>query len=148
MNTTKTICLVTTLLITSLFLISCGEIKKSDMKDDSVITDSNPPSFADTISLDTFYRWVDSWRDEGQAFTAETLVRYFTLDKDDLENVLAENISKSRFYLGLDTLTASPTPHLIVVGVDSRGNDMLDYSNGEYAYDVSMPCPPICGGHN
>lgn len=149
MKITKTTGLALTLFVIASLTFSCNQsnIKNSKNLNSEMSKVQNTPNYSDTIPLDTFYRWVNTWDNQGQLFTQNTLIKYFTLDKDDLVNVLSENIDSARFYLGLDSLTASPTPHLMVVGVNKKGKDMLDYSAGEYVYDVSRPCPPMCGNN-
>ncbi len=72
-------------------------------------------------------------------------VEYFTMENIDLEQVLNERPAKVVYYMGLDNTTTPATPHLILVGVDANNHRMLDYSNGQYAYDVTIPCPSNCG---
>jgi Tfp pilus assembly protein PilX len=128
------------------FFIACGDNKKTaetvevveDLKTDTT-------SVTDTISLATFNTWTNAWVQYGQAYTATTLIRYYTMPIVDLTEVLGEEPSASRFYQGLDTSSTPYTAHLLLVGVDANGNDMLDYSQGQYVYDVSHPCPPKCG---
>lgn len=98
----------------------------------------------DTISIEKFQNWTSNWTRINGEFR-DSIVRSFTMPIVDLTNIVGEKPAKSRFYLGVDTLTTPVTPHLMVVGVNAAGQDMIDYSNGLYIYDVSTPCPPICG---
>jgi Tfp pilus assembly protein PilX len=134
-------------LCTFLFLISCGETKKPEAVEEAVseVKADTTNSAQDTISLAKFNKWTNAWVQGGQAYTATTLTRYYTMPVIDLAEVLGETPAAARFYQGLDTSVTPNVPHLLLVGVDANGNDMLDYSAGQYVYDVSHPCPPKCG---
>lgn len=95
----------------------------------------------DTISLETFTLWTKNWKDSSNN---PPYVEYFTMENIDLEQVLAERPAKVVYYMGLDKTTRPATPHLILVGVDANNHRMLDYTKGQYAFDVSMPCPSVC----
>jgi len=66
------------------------------------------------------------------------------MEKVDLTEVLGERPAKVRYHLGLDMTVIPHEPHLILVGVDNKGKDMLDYGKKEYAYDLTKPCPKYC----
>ncbi len=134
-------------LCTFLFLIACGETKKPEVVEEAVseVKADTTNSAQDTISLAKFNTWTNAWVQGGQAYTATTLTRYYTMPVIDLAEVLGETPAAARFYQGLDTSVTPNVPHLLLVGVDASGNDMLDYSAGQYVYDVTHPCPPKCG---
>ncbi len=134
-------------LCTFLFLIACGETKKPEVVEEAVaeVKADTTNSTQDTISLAKFNTWTNAWVQGGQAYTATTLTRYYTMPVIDLSEVLGETPAAARFYQGLDVSVTPNVPHLLLVGVDANGNDMLDYSAGQYVYDVSRPCPPKCG---
>lgn len=139
----KTRFLIISVLVLSIFY-SCDNATKKvneESKQESVAVTST----TDTISLATFESWRGAWESNGQAFTETTLIKYFTMPLVDLTEVIGEAPSESRFYLGLDTTKTPNEPHLLLVGVDANGNDMLDYAAGQYVYDVTAPCPPKCG---
>ena len=123
----------------AVILFSC----KNEMKTDP---DAIPDSLTvqDTISLYKFNKWVNAWISDGASFTNTSLTKSFRMPNMDLTETLAENPDSVRFHLGLDKSVSPYVPHLIIVGVDARGNDMLDYSQGQYAYDVSVVCPTDC----
>lgn len=72
------------------------------------------------------------------------LTEYFTMPKNNFVQILATNPASIRGHMGLDTTTNPYTVHLIVVGVDANGQDMVDYDNGLYYYDFSDGCPIDC----
>lgn len=114
------------------------------------LSQSNP---MDTISLENFNTWTSDWKLGGQEWMTGHQIWAFNFPLIDLTEVLNEGPTSSRFYIGLKYLQGKKgdfgkignyEAKLIVVGVDAENNDMLDYDDGQYAYDVSHPCPPFC----
>lgn len=98
----------------------------------------------DTISINTFRQWTHNWKLYGKNYTQILLTEYFTMPKNNFVQILATNPASIRGHMGLDTTTNPYTAHLIVVGVDANGQDMVDYNNGLYYYDFSDACPINC----
>jgi len=96
----------------------------------SYITQANAKTLGDN--------YVNSRRYED---SGECKAHYF--GKDKLNAVLSQSGCVGlRIYYG--TKIESPTvekPELIIVGVDSDGNDLLDE---DLIVDVSLPCPTLC----
>ena len=136
------------LIALGLLLVSCGDEKPIVDPVVDVIKDViNTPNTQDTISKQKFVTWVNNWKADGLQFSTTTLPEFFTMPKVDLTEVLSEpGVKQTRFYLGLDKSHPVDSLHLVVVGVDKYGNDMLDYNAGEYAYDVTRLCPILCAG--
>ena len=105
----------------------------------------------DTISPATFNTWVTNWKTHGQSYTALTLTEYFTMPTVDLSEFLSfpgtgrDTVAAARFVLGLEFLPTDTLPHIMLVGVNSAGVNMIDPSMNQYIYDVSLPCPHMCG---
>lgn len=94
-----------------------------------------PPN---AIDVATAVKWVDNWR----ASSENLPVKGFWIPKIDMTQVLAEaNVEDIRSYMAIDDDGAF---HLLIVGVDSSGNDMLDPDLGQYVYDFTRPCPAMC----
>ena len=75
----------------------------------------------DTISIDTATKWYADWIDRIDTSSLQSKPIYgYVMPKVDLTEVLAEKAVSARFYLGLD----GNTYKLMLVGVDSSGNDM------------------------
>ncbi len=127
-----------------LALVSCNQEVPTPTIPDGVKDLIAAPSTQDTISKTKFDSYVKAWNDNGIAFSATTLLEYFTMNKIDLTEVLGEKPEKVRFYIGLDMTVTPHEPHLMVVGVDKNGQNMLDYSKNQYAYDLTKPCPKYC----
>ncbi len=99
----------------------------------------------DTIPVDTLKAWVKNWRDHGKSWMATDSLKYFNMPLIDLREVYGENgVDSARFYLGMEMQNGSYMPKLILIGLDSTGKKMLNASKGQYAYDLSRPCPPLC----
>lgn len=127
--------------------IQCDESKEMVDKVKNVTTDVKNISSVPHLPKQTFIDWVTTWKADGLNYSQDTLVEFFTMDDGDLIAILNETgVDSARFYLGLDDTVSPRQPHLMVVGVDSLGNDLLDYSKGQYAYDMTKPCPAICNG--
>jgi len=63
-------------------------------------------------------------------------------ERDAFDEILAQDDCIGiRYYYGLST---DGTPKLILVGVDSNGDDMI---NGPLM-EMSSPCPHMCGNDN
>ncbi|KAA3622001.1 MAG: hypothetical protein DWQ02_26805 [Bacteroidetes bacterium] len=102
-------------------------------------------SVTDTISVDTFNTWKQNWDRNGRGWMDTSSLKAFNFPVVDLEEVLGEQPDSTRFYIGLESNgSGGYTPKLMMVGVKA-GKDMIDYSKSQYIYDVSSPCPPLCG---
>lgn len=94
-----------------------------------------------TITLEQAQEWATRWKAEGATFLAKNQLKAFLIPGIDVTQVISEECVDVRSYLGLDS---SDEPHLVIVGVDVNGNDMIDDSKGWYIYDFSQPCPNTC----
>jgi len=125
-------------------MIACTDTVKDSHPETS---DEGKISLKDTISLSTYNNWTGAWIDGGQKYTDSVLTRAFTMPLIDLTEFRSENTYFARFVLGLDTSVTPEMPHLMLVGVDSLGNNMLPGPTNPNAhiFDVTVPCPPFCG---
>ena len=99
----------------------------------------------DSVSLDTYNLWKSNWQSDSRTWINTDTLISFEMPLVDFKEVIAEGAVKSRFYLGLEGNAKDGfTAKLMVVGIDSNGYDMIDYSKGEYVYDLSQACPPFC----
>ncbi len=90
-----------------------------------------------TITLEQAQAWAKKWREN-----PDTNVIAFLIPEVDLTQAMAEeNTVNIRTYLGIDE---ENNPKLMVVGVDSNNKDLIDESNGQYIYDFSTGCQPLC----
>lgn len=103
-------------------------------------TSTLPPN---AIEVATAQIWVEKWRDSDQVLPKKG----FLIPKIDITEVMAEaEVANVRTYMAIDPDDGNDMTkyHLLVVGVDSSGNDMLDPDKGQYVYDFTQPCPATC----
>lgn len=90
-----------------------------------------------TITLEQAQQWAKNWRNN-----PDTAVIAFFIPEVDLTQVMAEKETVNvRTYLGIDDLGNSK---LMIVGVDASGNDLIDDAKGQYIYDFTTSCQPLC----
>jgi hypothetical protein len=90
-----------------------------------------------TITLAQAQQWAQNWRNN-----PDTAVIAFLIPEVDLTQVIAERETVNvRTYLGIDDLGNSK---LLIVGVDASGNDLIDDAKGQYIYDMTTACQPLC----
>ena len=113
--------------------------------------DDNNSTPQDTISVDTFDTWVSNWKNDGLSVMTGALTEYFTMAKVDLQQLLdqpgsgRDSTVAARFVLGLQFTNGDSIPHLMLVGVNNQGDNLTDAKLGQYIYDVTKPCPSMCG---
>lgn len=101
-----------------------------------------------TISVQQAIDWCQRWKGNGSRFLNENSLKAFLIPGIDVTQVLAiEGVKDVRTYFGVDSQNV---PHLLVVGVDANGNDLINneeavnVQNGWYIYDFTSPCPSLC----
>ena len=98
-----------------------------------------PPN---AIPLSTASEWTKAWRNR----TSVEEINGFFIPMTDIAEAQTElGVSNMRGYMGIDS---TGTHHLLLVGVDAKGNDMIDESKGQFVYDYTKPCPQQCGDGN
>lgn len=96
----------------------------------------------DTITLEKAQIWAAKWKADAATYLSENQLKAFLIPGIDVTQVLAEKgVENVRSYLGIDE---NNEPHLMIVGVDANGNDMINEDNGWYIYDFTSPCPSTC----
>jgi hypothetical protein len=133
------------LLITLFVLYSCGS--KSETKT-LILAQEETPMFKpqDTISLVQFARRINRWSQKGKMYLDTSMIRYFDMKKIDLTQLLGENATNARFYMGLDSVSSGYRAHLLLVGTDANGNNLT--GPGHHVYNYTVVCPPACTGVN
>lgn len=93
------------------------------------------------IDITTATDWVDRWR----ATTVNPPVKGFLIPQIDISSAMAESgFEDIRAYMGIELKDGEKIYHLLIVGVDAEGNDMVDPDLGQYVYDFTRPCPSLC----
>lgn len=99
----------------------------------------------DVISIETAQNWQTNWNENGAKYLSENPLKAFLIPGDDIKGIIKnDHTFHIRGYLGLQELDGSFIPHMMVVGVDKNGNDMVDYNKELYIYDFTSPCPNTC----
>ncbi|WP_432670676.1 hypothetical protein [Flavobacterium sp. SM2513] len=101
-----------------------------------------------TISLQQAQDWIARWKEGSLKDLTAITIKAFLIPGIDVTEVLAEQgVQDVRAYIGVDK---NHIPHLLIVGVDKNGNDMIDndelvnVKNGWNIYDFTLPCPSTC----
>ncbi len=91
--------------------------------------------------------WTRRWRNtsKDEAWWEENLFHGFTTPSEGVQAILAQEAPSIRGYLAIDEAGAQ---HLLLVGVDAEGNDMLDEEAGQGVYNLISPCPQDCGDNS
>jgi hypothetical protein len=112
-------------------------------------------TLVNTICLDKAVTWTTAWRSQDGTFTDHSDLKAFLIPLPDLQEVMKEpNVANVRAYIGIDA-TDDNKPHLIIVGVNEAGDDIIykeagagcDDRDGDVntgLYDFSQPCPTTC----
>ncbi len=95
-----------------------------------------------TITLEQAQEWASNWNKNKVEYLQKNDLKAFTISQQVINDVTApEGVVDVRTYFGLD---ANFNPHLMIVGVDSNGDDMIDYDNELFIYNFARPCPSMC----
>lgn len=139
-----------------IMMSSCEEKVKENTDALSPIvetTSAQEITVQDTISPADFAKWRANWQKGVSQWMLQNNLYAFNFPVADLRQVMGERPYKTRFYLGLKHMTGEKAdfgtpgnyvPKLMVVGIDEGKNNLIDYNEGLYVYDVSNPCPPFC----
>lgn len=92
-----------------------------------------------TITLQEAQAWAQNWNDKKLDFFSRDDLKAFSIDQQIIMDALAPvGVVGIRTYLGLDD---NLTPHLMIVGIDVNGNDVINEQSGYHIYNYSAPCP-------
>ncbi|MEM6722098.1 MAG: hypothetical protein AAF611_22410 [Bacteroidota bacterium] len=94
------------------------------------------------VPLPIAARWTQNWRKRKKLQE----INGYLIPMVDITEVRHElGIDNMRGYLAIDD---SGINHLLIVGVDEDGNDMINEEEGQFVYDYTLPCPQQCGDGN
>lgn len=94
-----------------------------------------------TISLELAQEWAERWKNTQENGETPNFTAFLIPGIDVLQALEPEEAVSVRTYLGIDD---TDMVKLMIVGVDSEGNDLIDESRGFYIYDFTSLCPPYC----
>ncbi|MGK4567509.1 hypothetical protein [Flavobacterium sp. 3HN19-14] len=90
-----------------------------------------------TIPLATAQDWAKRWRTN-----PVSSVKAFLIPEEDTVQLYNEpEVANVRAYMGVDPKGGA---HLMLVGVNADGEDLIDEGKGWYIYDFTKPCPNTC----
>lgn len=99
-----------------------------------------------TITLSEAQNWAQRWNTEKITFFEDKDLKAFKILGSVIKDVTAPtNVVDIRTYFGLDENLEA---HLIIVGVDENGDDLIDEDNGYYIYNFALACPNNCSKSN
>lgn len=122
---------------------------------DSKFEEQKDETLVNTICLQKAVDWTTLWRSQDGTFTDHNDLKAFLIPLADLQEVMKEpNVANVRAYIGIDASNDNQ-PHLIIVGVNEEGEDIIYDAAGEGCvdgdgevntglYDFSQPCPTTC----
>lgn len=144
----KNLIYFSTLLCAMVFIFSCKPCPDCP-ECPNVIDPDVVSTLDDTISFQTFQTYRTNWNDHGKNYISDTLTQYFTMGLDDIDDFkqnASSQVVGARFYLGIQEFSnGDMAPHIMLVGINSRGDSIINSSASQYIYDFSLPCPSMCG---
>lgn len=104
------------------------------------------------VSMTTAATWTKAWRKKmtDGNWLQSNMKKGFLIPMVNFEKLKAQGATNIRAYMALDESETdqSKALKLVLVGVDANGNDMINEDQGDFAYDFTVPCPPICPPDN
>jgi phage gp36-like protein len=85
--------------------------------------------------------YAASWRTLGADKLGTDFFKGFLIPMEDLTQIINKGCCNIRVYIGNDSDNGK---HLLIVGVDEDGKDLINYEEGYYVYDFTEVCPEIC----
>ncbi len=85
--------------------------------------------------------WTKRW--QLKELTSGLEIKAHMIPKKDVEDIFGKdpNVAHLRGYNAIDD---DGVYKFLLVGVNDRGDDIVDYDNGYYVYDMTTPCPSVC----
>ncbi len=89
------------------------------------------------------------WRAYNLAVAPNNIVNGFFIPINSVNGAMLNAQNGLRVYGALAQTGDPSSLHLVIVGVDINGNDVLTNPDGSSAiFDFTAPCPLCCGGGN
>jgi hypothetical protein len=85
--------------------------------------------------------YAASWRTLGEDKLGTDFFKGFLIPMEDLTQIINKGCCNVRVYIGVDS---DGGKHLLLVGVDEDGVDLINYNDGYYVYDFTEVCPDKC----
>lgn len=93
------------------------------------------------VTLENAIQWTKRWQLKELISGLE--IKAHMIPKKDVEDIFGKdpNVAHLRGYNAIDD---DGVYKFLLVGVDDKGDDIVDYDNGYYVYDMTTPCPSVC----
>lgn len=93
------------------------------------------------VLLEDAITWTKRW--QLKELTSGLEIKAHMIPKQDIQDIFIKdpNVANFRGYNAIDN---EGVYKFLMVGVDDKGNDIVDYDNGYYVYDMTTPCPSVC----
>jgi hypothetical protein len=101
---------------------------------------------AQPIPVLTAQQQTADWRDFINPIAGNAIVHSFFIPKEDIDAVYKYAETGIRVYGALRIANDPTSLHLLVVGVDANGDDVIEDGGDSIIYDTTQPCPNMCGG--
>jgi hypothetical protein len=89
------------------------------------------------ITLEQAQEWATTWREN-----PEHVIKAFLILQLDFVQLIAErDVQDVRAYIGTDE---NGNQKLMLVGVNSNGQDLINDTNNQNIYDFTTTCPEFC----
>lgn len=97
---------------------------------------------ANEITLAQAQAWAQNWNNDKLTFLERNDLKAFSISETIINSVLTPvGVVGMRAYLGIDE---NNEPHLMLVGIDANGNDIINPASGYNIYNFAKPCPSCC----
>lgn len=85
--------------------------------------------------------WINNWQTRTDITGTE--IKAYLIPPKDVYDIFTKdpNVKDLR---GYNAINNNKEFKFLIVGVDENGNDIVDYNNGSYIYDMTTPCPSVC----
>lgn len=93
------------------------------------------------VPLETAIKWIKNWQLKELISGLE--IKAHMIPQKDVYDIFTKdpNVENLRGYNAIDD---DGVYKFLLVGVDDKGDDIVDYDNGYYVYDMTTPCPSVC----
>lgn len=93
------------------------------------------------VSLDDAKTWISNWQNRNDINGMS--IRAHIIPVQDVNDIFNKDKGFEQ-YRGYNAITDQGEFKFLMVGVDSNGNDIVNYEDGFYVYDMTTPCPSVC----
>ncbi|UKB82269.1 hypothetical protein LF887_14775 [Chryseobacterium sp. MEBOG06] len=89
-------------------------------------------------------KWINNWQNrkdiDGMSIKAHLI------PAQDVDDIFSKDKGIEKFR-GYNAITDGGEFKFLLVGVDDKDNDIVNYETGDYIYDMTTPCPSVCSAN-